>query len=530
MSDQHDDEPARRPLTSAELLARRKQEKAEAEARATAPTAGEPAAPRPRPARPRPKDAPGGTRPKDAPAAPPRRDPGANPARTGANPVTAPKPAPRPRPRPAAGPSTVASGATAVGVGSFGAEEALAGSSVFGDGPPTSPPVTEVELAQAAYDANPRNWTRIRRRSGPLFRLSVTLLVLVVFAAVAVRTANRWIDRQIHPGDPGEEVAFTVEEGWTTNDIASELSDAGVVANAAIFRQYLSCPASLGWLLDCPGGQEYSFQAGQYVLAERMDFDAVIETLAAGPVVPDTEDLLLVTVREGLTLGQISDDLIGQLPLFSTEELFAAYLAPEVRWSLMPPEQVLVEGLLFPETYAVDEVGEQDELGLLLRMRQQFDTVVGELDIEGRAAALGVTPYEAVIIASLIEEEAKIDADRAKIAQVIYNRLESGWSLGIDASTRYAVGKPPGEPLTQSDLASDSPYNTRNPNVIGLPPTPIAAPGRASLEAALNPEEGPWMYYVLTDEGGVEGAHTFATTEAEFAAAVAVCRDLGYCG
>jgi UPF0755 protein len=417
-----------------------------------------------------------------------------------------------------------------VGAGSFGAEEALAGASVFGEGPPPGPPATEVELAQAAYDANPRNWTRIRRRSGPLVRFSVIALVLVVFAAVAVRAANRWIDGQIHPGDPGEEVAFTVEEGWTTNDIASELSDAGVVSNAAVFRQYLSCPASLRWLLDCPGGQEYSFQAGQYVLAERMDFDTVIETLAAGPVVPDTADLLLVTVREGLTLGQISDDLMGQLPLFNADELFAAYLAPEVRWSLMPPDQVLVEGLLFPETYAVDEVGEQDELGLIVRMRQQFDTVVGELDIEGRAAALGVTPYEAVIIASLIEEEAKIDADRAKIAQVIYNRLEAGWSLGIDASTRYAVGKPPGEPLTREDLESDSPYNTRNPNVIGLPPTPIAAPGRASLEAALNPEAGPWMYYVLTDEGGVEGAHTFATTEAEFTAAVAVCRDLGYCG
>src|SRR5690606_10579152 len=113
---------------------------------------------------------------------------------------------------------------------------------------------------------------------------------------------------------------------------------------------------------------------------------------------------------------------------------------------------------------------------------------------------------------------------------VIYNRLAAGWSLGIDATTRYAVGKPPGQPLTISDLNDPSPYNTRNPNVIGLPPTPIAAPGRASLEAALNPADGPWMYYVLTDEGGVAGAHRFVTTEAEFAEALAVCRELEYCG
>jgi len=410
-------------------------------------------------------------------------------------------------------------------------EDLFAGSSVFLDLPPAAGPVTAAELAQVAYDANPRNWARLRRRSGPTIRLAVVLAVLVVFVVYALRAAGTWVEGQINPaGDPGDEVAFTVEEGWTTNDIASELSDAGIISNAAIFRQYINCPGTLRWLLDCTAGNEYSFQAGQYVLNENMAFDDVIALLAAGPVVPETEELLLVTVREGLTLGQITDDLLGQLPSFNADELLVAYGSPELRWSLMPPDQVLVEGLLFPETYAVDEAGEQDELAILRRMREQFDTVVAELDIEERAAALGITPYEAVIIASLIEEEAKVDLDRARISRVIHNRLEAGWSLGIDATTRYAVGKPPGEPLTSEDLASDSPYNTRNPNVIGLPPTPIAAPGRASLEAALNPEDGPWMYYVLTDEGGVEGAHTFATTEAEFAAAVAICRDLGYCG
>jgi UPF0755 protein len=141
------------------------------------------------------------------------------------------------------------------------------------------------------------------------------------------------------------------------------------------------------------------------------------------------------------------------------------------------------------------------------------------------AEALGYGPYDIVTIASLIEEEAKLDEERAQIARVIYNRLEAGWTLGIDATACYARQIPCSE-LTVADLEDDNRWNTRvNP---GLPFTPIAAPGEASLEAALNPVDGPWMYYVLTDENG---SHTFATTEAEFEAARQVCidKDLG-CG
>jgi len=132
-------------------------------------------------------------------------------------------------------------------------------------------------------------------------------------------------------------------------------------------------------------------------------------------------------------------------------------------------------------------------------------------------------------VASLIEEEALLNEERPKISRVIHNRLERGWRLGIDATARYAVGKIAGEPMSTEDLEVDSPWNTRV--VTGLPPTPIAAPGRASLEAALAPADGDWLYYVRTDEGDVPGAHTFATTSNEFERARQVCieKDLG-CG
>ena len=114
-------------------------------------------------------------------------------------------------------------------------------------------------------------------------------------------------------------------------------------------------------------------------------------------------------------------------------------------------------------------------------------------------------------------------------SRVIHNRLDRGWLLGIDATTRYAVGKTAGEPLDVQDFAVQSRWNTRV--VAGLPPSPISAPGRASLEAALNPVDGPWLYYVRTDEGGVVGSHTFVVTPAEFETARRICidKDLG-CG
>ena len=152
-----------------------------------------------------------------------------------------------------------------------------------------------------------------------------------------------------------------------------------------------------------------------------------------------------------------------------------------------------------------------------------------EEEIEKKSQSLGITPYEALIIASLIEEEAQLAEERPMISRVIYNRLQRGWRLGVDATSRYAVGKTSGQELTISDLEYDSPWNTRVS--LGLPPTAISGPGRASIQAALNPVEGDWLYYVRTDQNGVVGAHTFATTADDFQKARKICvnKDLG-CG
>jgi UPF0755 protein len=158
-------------------------------------------------------------------------------------------------------------------------------------------------------------------------------------------------------------------------------------------------------------------------------------------------------------------------------------------------------------------------------MTAQLDRVLDELNVASAQARFNLTPYEVVIVASLIEEETRVDAERAKVARVIYNRLRDGIPLGIDATSRYEA-ELAGRDRDDIDFESDSPYNTRR--IAGLPPTPIASPGRASIEAALNPADGPWIYYVLADE---EGNHFFTDSAREFERAKAECRDRGLgCG
>jgi len=372
-------------------------------------------------------------------------------------------------------------------------------------------------------------WVRHRPSIGPLPRWGIVLVLVLFSLLVGYRLFMDWVSDQMTPvGLPGADVEFVIVEGWTTNDVVAALGDVGVIDNPAMFRQWLRCPKAIRWLIDCDPGIDYSFQAGDYVLREHLSFPVAVSVLDLGPL---PEEVIRVTVPEGLTIEQMIARLLRDMPFFEEEELRAALISDRLAWEHYPTDLPfrLLEGLLFPDTYQLDEATVGDELGLLLRMHRQFLKVVADLDLVERAASLGLTPYEAVVVASLIEEEALLDVDRVRISRVIQNRLAAGWRLGIDASTRYAVGKTAGEPLDEVDLNTVSLWNTRV--IVGLPPTPIAAPGRASLEAAVAPEPGAWLYYVRTDEGGIMGAHTFAVTAAEFEVARRVCvqKDLG-CG
>jgi UPF0755 protein len=252
-----------------------------------------------------------------------------------------------------------------------------------------------------------------------------------------------------------------------------------------------------------------------------------------------------VTVPEGFTVAQIAERLDRDMSTMTVADVMAATVDPTLVLSLRPPGVASLEGLLFPDTYQVSN-GESPA-HVLGRMIGQMERVANQEDIVTKGERFGRTPYEILIIASLIEREAKTDADRPKIARVIYNRIARGMPLAIDASVLYgtqaAGGDPAAIPFDQQRQAP-GPWNTYLNT--GLPPTPIANPGRASIQAAATarPTELPpgdplcqdlpdptvgcrLLYYVLAD---ADGRHAFAVTGEQHAANVERAREAGLLG
>jgi UPF0755 protein len=333
-----------------------------------------------------------------------------------------------------------------------------------------------------------------------------------VFGVVIFALGGWWVLKQVNPGNPGEEVTFTVPTGATTAQIANQLEQAGIVTNATVFQYYVR------WRGAGP------FNAGIYDgMRKRSSMDEVIDRLEAGPLPPQFTQ---ITIPEGMWLQDIKARILETLPQMDADELDAAF--GSVRSQFQPPDSTNLEGLVFPATYQVQEGDEADEQKLVRQMVAAFDQVGDEIGLglapfalEGQAGSTVISPYEVVIIASMIEREARVPEERPMIARVVYNRLRDGMTLGIDATVIYALGRHT-DVLTRSDLEIDSPYNTRR--FAGLPPTPIASPGRESLEAALNPAPGDWLYYVIADE---DGRHTFTENYRDFERAVAEARSKG---
>jgi UPF0755 protein len=253
-----------------------------------------------------------------------------------------------------------------------------------------------------------------------------------------------------------------------------------------------------------------SIQPGFYTLRHQMSASAAINLLLD----PDARAEARVTIPEGMSTRKLLT-VIAQATGIKLADLQAAAKQPAAlglpSWITISPEGY-PEGYLFPATY--DVAPNAKAVDVLKLMTARFDQEVKSLNLEQGAAALGRTPNQIITIASIIEGEAVGDADRGKIARVIYNRLQDTGrfpTLGMDSTTRFALNGYLG-PLTQSKLAVDSPYNTRVKP--GLPPGPINNPGEAALQAALHPTSGPWLYFVTLPK---EHVTKFAVTSQEFA-------------
>lgn len=345
------------------------------------------------------------------------------------------------------------------------------------------------------------------RRQNRLLKWTVwTLLVGIAVLVLVAGYIGWWYLGTVRPdGELTDPVAFTVQDSDTLLSLSHRLERQGFVDDADVFR----------WYIDQKGGLELN--AGFYQIRKGDHMGNVLARLRT----PPNQTYQRVTFPEGFTIEQMADRLANELPRFDRDEFFRAATDGSIRSEFTDPGQTTLEGLLFPDTYQISNA--DNEAQVVERMVALMERVAGgQEDLLAGAEELGRTPYEILIIASMIEREAKLDDDRPKIARVIYNRLELEMLLQIDATLYYDGDRDTPFPVLR---ATPGPYNTYiNP---GLPPTPIANPGRASIQAALNPAPNPpagdpicqaledptrnclYLFYVLADENG---GHAFAAT------------------
>ncbi|HMC08910.1 MAG TPA: endolytic transglycosylase MltG [Actinomycetota bacterium] len=319
--------------------------------------------------------------------------------------------------------------------------------------------------------------------------LVLTVLVLAAAGFVVYRVVS--YESATHGSPGGEPVKFTVSSGASLSGLGPDLQRAGVIGSTTDFKVYLRV-----------SGSSVNLRRGDYNLRRRMPYSQIVSTLAKGPAISFEK----VTIPEGFTLTQTAAR-VGRDSHVSAADFQAAATTATVVPDLPAPRAATLEGYLYPQTYFIDP--KEPAGGLVRRMVSEFNREAGGLSWTSPPA--GITPYQALVVASLIQREAKVDEDRAQIAAVIYNRYARGMPLGIDATVYYALGRTDNRGLTQSDLAVSSPYNTRaHP---GLPPTPIASPQLSSIQAALQPAQTADLYFVL---GSDCKHHVFTSSYQEF--------------
>ena len=302
-------------------------------------------------------------------------------------------------------------------------------------------------------------------------------------------------------------VAFTIPTGASVAEIAGNLKAKKLISDAELFRRYVQYR-----------GIDASLQAGTYQLSRTMTIPEIARTLQEAEA-PDQE----ITIPEGKRMEEVAV-IVGEATSIAPDA-FLQYA--QTGWQLSEdlaathpilanvPMTATLEGFLFPDTYRLPLDAQPEDL--IERMLSNLERQLTP-EIQSGFTSHGLTLYEGITLASIVEREAVLDSERPVIAGVYHNRLQDGWTLSACPTVQYALGYRPEEgtwwkrTLLFKDLEIDSPYNTyRHP---GLPPTPIANPGIRAIEAAAQPGETDY-YFFMVDCTKDDGSHVFAVTEAE---------------
>jgi len=336
-----------------------------------------------------------------------------------------------------------------------------------------------------------------------------------VVSRVEAWLLERWRDRLAAPQPEAAAVTFEIVPGEGLASVAQRLAGAGLIRDERAFL-----------LLARTMGLDRSVQAGTHTLRADMSAEEVLRELQTAPSVGVT-----VTIPEGLRVEEVAALLAGHA-VADREELLLAAMSPERTGralSDLRPAEAGLEGYLFPDTYAFTP--DSPAAAVVGRMLDAFEARFAPA--WSTAAYDGLSVHDVVIVASIVEREAVLEAERPRIARVFLNRLaEPPYLLNADPTVQYGLGFQPEagtwwkRPLLTADLAADSPYNSYTRP--GLPPGPIASPGLASLQSVLQPADGAWQYFVA-DERACDGSHVFAVTYDEHLRNVAAYRT-GGCG
>ena len=293
--------------------------------------------------------------------------------------------------------------------------------------------------------------------------------------------------------EPSGPARIEVVQGDTLSSVAEKLERAGVTPSAFMFKVEARV-----------GGYGSEIRTGEYTFARGAKSDVILQKLTAGEAVAT----LPITVPEGLSLEETAKEVADQSNIPAAKFAEAAKRTDYGYGFLEDPAIKTTEGFLFPKQYEFEEGTTAPQM--VTRMLEQYLLETETLDISAARERLNLTEYELLTVASLIEKEASMPEERPLVASVIYNRIRKDMPLQIDASIHYALDKQ-GQELSLADLEVNSPYNTyENP---GLPPGPICSPSRQSLEAAINPAETDYLYYVLKANGE---EHFFTSNYREF--------------
>lgn len=352
--------------------------------------------------------------------------------------------------------------------------------------PPPHPNVASGNGSSRPPRQRPPVLGAIARHPFLIFALIASLFVLWFLASLF----------QPFHGDGSGQVQVTVPKGSSVSEVGDLLAEEDVIANSTLFQVRVTL-----------AGKRSEIYSGRFTLAHDMSYGAAIDALSQPPV----KRVLSVTIPEGYTRSQAAQlvEEIGVPGDYTKATIKSKYLDPA---EFGGKNAKNLEGFLFPDTFEMKPnapVGDLVELQL-----KDFRGRIKGVNMK-YAKSKNLTVFDVVTIASMVEDEAGVDSQRGLVASVIYNRLRDGMPLGIDATIRFATGNYT-EPLTESELAIDSPYNSRTN--VGLPPGPISNPGLASIEAAAHPPQTDYLFYVTRP--GACGKLTFAETEAEFETAV----------